>query len=653
MTELRDIERVDSALPDLLGPDLLTTQQDALETLFPEVFTEGKIDFDKLRSALGDLVDKRPDRYSFSWAGKQDAIRLLQQPSRSTLKPDKEGSVDFDASENIYISGENLETLKLLYKAYFSQVKMIYIDPPYNTGNDFVYPDNYANPLDTYLRMTGQKDADGNLLTSNPETSGRYHSAWLSMMYPRLFFARHLLREDGVIFVSIDDHEAYNLRLLMNEIFGEENFIGQIAVQLNPRGRHLDRFLAKTHEYVMVYARDYTQHPLYELEKDERMLREYAKKDEGGRYRELELRNRNPAFNRRTRPNLYYAIYVDPTTGNASLERDETHSVEVYPKNSAGQDSCWTWGKEKFSKYPELIVGRQTDDGSWRVFRKDYLVRQDGQTATTLPKALWLDKEINNDYGKKAIQELFGGDTVFDFPKAPALIEKMLRIGTQKDDLVLDFFVGSGTTAAAVLELNQEDGGNRHFICVQLPEPTPVDSRARKLGLNTITDIGVERLRRLIAKMKQDGQGKLPLDNETLEPLGFKLFRMAPSNFRPWQPGSEEAGPEAYIKQLELLADPLMEGWTPENVIYELLLKEGHGLTSQIERVAEVTTATVWQIIDEVKGQYFLICLDDAISLETVRGLNLSRGDLFICRDSALDDTTAANLALQCRLKVI
>jgi adenine-specific DNA-methyltransferase len=327
LTELRDIEHVGSALPDLLA-----TQREALVVLFPEVFTEGKIDFDKLRVALGDMVNDRPDRYSFSWAGKQDAIRLLQQPSRSTLTPDRGGSVDFDASENMYIAGENLETLKMLYKSYFGRVKMIYIDPPYNTGNDFVYPDSYADPLDMYLRVTGQKDTNGNLLTSNPETSGRYHSAWLSMMYPRLFFARQLLREDGVIFVSIDDHEAPNLRLLMNEIFGEENFVGQIAVQLNPRGRHLDRFLAKTHEYVMVYARDHTQQPLYELEKDERMLREYSKADTVGRYRELELRNRNPAFNRRTRPNLYYPIYVESVTGNAALEGDEIHSVEVYPK---------------------------------------------------------------------------------------------------------------------------------------------------------------------------------------------------------------------------------------------------------------------------------------------------------------------------------
>lgn len=647
MTELRDIEHVGSALPDLLA-----TQREALVVLFPEVFTEGKIDFDKLRVALGDMVNDRPDRYSFSWAGKQDAIRLLQQPSRSTLTPDRGGSVDFDASENMYIAGENLETLKMLYKSYFGRVKMIYIDPPYNTGNDFVYPDSYADPLDMYLRVTGQKDTNGNLLTSNPETSGRYHSAWLSMMYPRLFFARQLLREDGVIFVSIDDHEAPNLRLLMNEIFGEENFVGQIAVQLNPRGRHLDRFLAKTHEYVMVYARDHTQQPLYELEKDERMLREYSKADTVGRYRELELRNRNPAFNRRTRPNLYYPIYVESVTGNAALEGDEIHSVEVYPKNSAGQDSCWTWGKDRFQEGRALIVGRQTDDGSWRIFRKDYLIRGDGQTATTLPKALWLDKELNNDYGKKAIQDLFDGETVFDFPKSPALIEKMLRIGTQKNDLVLDFFAGSGTTAAAVLGLNREDGGNRHFICVQLPEPTPTDSSARKLGLGTIAAIGLERLRRLVAKMKRDEQGKLLLD-ELSEPLGFKLFTMASSNFRPWQPVSDDTGSEAYIKQLELLADPLMEGWKPEDVIYEVLLREGYSLTSQIERVAEITTVSIWQVIDDVKGQYFFICLEDVVSLEMIRRLNLSRDDLFICRDRALDDTTTANLALQCRLKVI
>ncbi len=236
-------------------PSLTDDQLAALQALMPQVFSEGKIDFERLRAALGDLADDRPERYSFSWAGKRDAIRMLQAPSRATLIPARDESLDFDATQNLFIEGDNLEVLKLLYKPYFGRVKMIYIDPPYNTGNDFVYPDNFADPLDAYLRLTGQKDSAGNLLTSNPETGGRYHSAWLSMMYPRLFMARQLLREDGVIFVSIDDHEVHNLRLLMNEIFGEENFVASIVWQKKYAASSDDQGIASMHDYILGYSR--------------------------------------------------------------------------------------------------------------------------------------------------------------------------------------------------------------------------------------------------------------------------------------------------------------------------------------------------------------------------------------------------------------
>ena len=243
-------------------PSITDEQLDQLRALLPQAFSEGKVDFDKLRAALGDFVDERPERYSFSWAGKRNAIRLLQTPSRATLIPAPEESVDFDRTQNLFIEGDNLEVLKLLYKPYFGQVKMIYIDPPYNTGNDFVYPDNFADPLDTYLHITGQKDSEGNLLTSNAETSGRYHSAWLSMMYPRLFLARQLLTDDGAIFISIDDHEVQNLRLLMNEIFGEENFVAQIIWQKVYSPRMDAQGFSEDHDYILVYCRSEEFSPL-------------------------------------------------------------------------------------------------------------------------------------------------------------------------------------------------------------------------------------------------------------------------------------------------------------------------------------------------------------------------------------------------------
>jgi adenine-specific DNA-methyltransferase len=455
---------------------------------------------------------------------------------------------------------------------------------------------------------------------------------------------------------SIDDHEIHNLRLIMNEIFGEENFICQIVVQLNPRGRHLDRFIARTHEYLIVYARNANEQALIELDKDERMTKEYNKEDEQGRYRELELRNRNPSFNKTTRPNLYYPIFIDPKTENVSLEKDTTYQIEVLPLNSTGGDSCWTWGKTKFRKQQYLLYGRKTNEGKWRVFRKDYLLKGDGTTATTLPKALWTEKELNNDYGKKAIQELFDGETVFDFPKAVDLIKKMLKIGTGIDDIVFDFFAGSCATAQAVLELNREEGGNRRFIMVQLPEPTG------KEQFPTIAEIGKERIRRVVARMKDLTPGPSPKGRgeqahqlgmqletrDTPEDLGFKVFKLAESNYRHWDGAQPDA--EAYARQAELFADPLVEGWKAENVLYEVALKEGYGLNVQVEDSA---VKGVQRVTDPDKGQSFYLTLAGKIELKELRPLDLKKDELFICRDAALDDEAAANLALQCRLKTI
>ncbi|MDO8532948.1 MAG: site-specific DNA-methyltransferase [Dehalococcoidia bacterium] len=263
--------------------NIAAEQIEKLRDAFPEAVSEGKVDFDKLRAVLGEAVDERPERYSFTWAGKRDAIQMLQTPSRATLVPAPNESVNFQETGNIFIEGENLEVLKLLYKPYYGRVKMIYIDPPYNTGHDFIYRDNYTDPLDTYLKLTGQKDGNGNLLTSNPETSGRYHSAWLSMMYPRLFLARQLLREDGVIFVSIDDHEVHNLRLVMNEVFGEENFVSQVIVQSNPRGRQSDPFLATVHDYVLIWARNAEECVLAGAELSEAQAGEFDLTDADGK----------------------------------------------------------------------------------------------------------------------------------------------------------------------------------------------------------------------------------------------------------------------------------------------------------------------------------------------------------------------------------
>ena len=634
------------------SPQLIAEQVERLRDLFPEAVTEGKVDWDRLRATLGEIVDGRPERYSFTWAGKQDAIRALQTPSRATLIPCPEESVNWDTTQHVFIEGENLDVLKLLYKAYFGRVKMIYIDPPYNTGNDFVYPDNYADPLDTYLQVTGQKDSEGNLLTSNPQTSGRYHSAWLSMMCPRLFLARQLLREDGVIFVSIDDNEVHNLRMLMNEVFGEENFVALVVAQTNPRGRTLDRFLAKTHEYVVVYARDAAQQAISQVPKDSEALKEYDKKDKKGHYRELELRNRNPVFNRRNRPNLFYPFYADPDTGDVALERHGRFSVEVLPRNTAGEDGCWTWGQIRARRNTELLLARQVGTGAWRVFRKDY-IPADG--ATTKQKALWLEKAINYENGKEELGRLFG-KSPFDFPKSVGLMSKCLLPGAsaEDDDIVLDFFAGSCTTAQALLELNREDGGSRRFIMVQLPEPTPEGTVAREMGFATLAEIGKERIRRVIRKLEEGNGGQQSLEQRKApEDLGFRVFKLAESNFRQWTP-PEGGEPEGYVEQMGMFEDPLLDNWTPERVVYEVALKEaGFGLNCRIERLPSVAGNTVWLVTDTDMEQAFRICLDDKLDPEAIRALDLGKDDLFICRDVALDDELAANLALQCRLRTI
>ena len=360
-------------------------------------------------------------------------------------------------SDNLLIQGDNLKALKALLPTHAGKVKCIYIDPPYNTGNEgWKYNDNVASPM---IQEWLGKEVNIDDLTR--------HDKWCCMMYPRLILLRELLTDDGVIFISIDDNEVHRLRMMMDEIFGDENFITEVIAQLNPRVRTLDRFFAKTHEYVLVYGKNATnESSINLLTKTGKAVDEYNKKDTVGPYRELGLRNRNPVFNRGNRPNLFYPLYVDPQTGGISLKKTEQFTIEALPRNSKGEDGCWTWGKDKVSKEGNLLIANTTRNGEWRVFRKDYLYGADGETAKTKAKALWTEKSINNQNGKQICNEIFDG-CPFDFPKSIDLVRKCIGLGAGKDDLILDSFAGSGTTAHAVLALNQEDGGNRKFILVE------------------------------------------------------------------------------------------------------------------------------------------------------------------------------------------
>jgi adenine-specific DNA-methyltransferase len=597
-----------------------------LKDLLPEAFSEGKVDFENLRQALGELVDDRPERYSFTWAGKRDAIRLLQTPSQATLIPSSKESVNFDTTQNLFIEGDNLEVLKLLYKPYAGQVKMIYIDPPYNTGNDFVYPDNFADPLDTYLQMSGQGDEEGNLLTTNPETSGRYHSTWLSMMYPRLFVARQLLREDGIIFISIDENEAHNLRLMMNEIFGEENFIAQLIWKKKSGGGSDVDEIVIDHEYILAYGR--SQSPSFYLDKNAEVTTQYNQVGEDGRRYSLD---------RLDKQTLGYLPSLDfPITG----EDEQIYRVEH--KNPQHKVARWRWSKQTVrERYDELV------------FKGRYVYTKNYEKEGAKPRSLLVDQRFGRTRtGKTDLTSLFGVE-VLEHAKPVRLIKHLCAISTKSSDIVLDFFAGSGTTAQAVLELNREDGGNRHLVLVQLPEPTDEKSSARKEGFTTIAEIGKDRIRRIIDKMRKEREDELELkDRKQPEDLGFKVFKLAESHYRQWS-GVEEKDPEKYAKTMEIFTDPLLPGWKPFNIIYEVALKEGYSLTSTIEELKKATDNTVYRVTDPDKDQSFLICLDNELKIKTIKALKLDKDAVFICRDSALTDELAANIALQCHLKTI
>lgn len=607
---------------DLRSGDIRDEKKAELLRLFPEVRTEGgKLDFDRLKLALGESVDVGKERYGMTWPGKADCFKTIQRPSMGTLRPAPKESVNFDTSENLIIEGDNLEVLKLLQKSYLGKVKMIYIDPPYNTGNDFIYPDDFSESLQTYLEYTGQADEDGTKFSTNTETNGRFHSKWLNMMYPRLYLARNLLRQDGVVFISIDDHEMDNLRRLCNDVFGEENFVALLAVQLNPRGRHLDNFVARTHEYVLVFGRNVeSSGTIQGVEKTGRMVEEYDKDDERGRYREIGLRNRNQAFNRKTRPNLFYALYVDPSTGQVAVHATKVYTDEVLPTTSEGVETCWTWSTDKVSAENHMLVARKAEDGAWRIFRKDYLVGEDGDTATTLTKSLWTDKDINNDYGKRAMRELFG-EPLMDFPKSPALIKKLVVLGSGEGDVCLDFFAGSGTTGQAVLEANRDDGRQRKFILVQLPEPT-----GRK-DFPTIAEITKERVRRVIKKLDEDGAEQLKLGGQSKEDHGFRVFSLAESNFRPWD-SDVSHDPEALKKQLALHVDHVRKGRTPEDLLVEILLKSGFPLTTPVEKLT-----LAGKIVHSVADGALLVCLDDNLTLELIRAVADRKPERVVCLD--------------------
>lgn len=472
-----------------------------LRSIFPECFTEGRLDIDKLLSLCGEYITDDFEKYEFKWKGKSQCLRLAQKRSTATLRPCLEESVNFDTTKNLYIEGDNLEVLKLLQKSYYRKVKMIYIDPPYNTGNDFVYEDDFSDPLARYKEVTQQTTK------SNPETMGRYHTKWLNMMYPRLRLAANLLRDDGVVFISIDVHEEHNLRKLCDEVFGEEHFIASIAVVNNLKGRSDDKYIATAHEWLLIYQGGYFE--TKGIPVPEEYLEEYKYTDEIGKYRLQGLRKRGAGSRREDRPNMFYPFYYNPSTEIISLEKIDD-AIAITPKLSDGSDGRWRWGKETSSeRLSELVAGYVSGREEFDIFQKDYLYA--GKKVK--PKSVWTGPEYSAEAGTLQVKALLGKG-VFEKAKSVDLIKCCIEQATNPDDIILDFFSGSATTAHAAMQLNSEDGGNRRFIMVQLPELCDGKSEAFKAGYKNICEIGKERIRRAGKQILSEDNGQITLDGD-------------------------------------------------------------------------------------------------------------------------------------------
>ena len=596
--------------------DIVNENLEALKTIFPDAFTEEGVDFDLLRQLLGDAVDEGEEKYSFTWHGKKKARQIALTPSTGTLRPCQEESVDWKTTQNLFIEGDNLEVLKLLQKSYAGKVKMIYIDPPYNTGKEFIYPDRFQDNLETYLKYTGQKGEEGLKLTSNTESSGRYHTNWLSMMYPRLKLARNLLCDDGILAISIDNNEMTNLKRLCEEIYGEENILSVIANINNPKWRSDDKYFATAHEYIVFVAKNVNFVRTHGFEPEDKITKRYNKIDEqGGKYREIDLRKTGDADRREDRPDMFYYFYFNESSKEliASKEKlEHPNGVEIMPLREDGVEGRWRWGFDTAqNQLDKLLVRFMPVRGIWGVFERDYL---EGRPPVK-PTTSWTFKDVNSERGSEQFVELGFEKEVFPRPKPIGTLKRIIEIATlpNEDNLILDFFSGSGTAAQAAYDLESSSQRNLNWILVQLPERLDPDNKEQKPAYefcaknklaSTIAEIAKERIRRAAAKIRIENPG-----NE--KDLGFKVFKLDSSNIRAWNPDRGD------LEQTLLdHAEHLVEDRGEQDLLYELLLKRGVDLTVPIVE-KQVSGKTVFSIGYGV----LFACLDTAISREEVESL--------------------------------
>jgi adenine-specific DNA-methyltransferase len=621
----------------LNGDSLSITEQrkKELKQLFPGTFTETKndrgeiveaLDFERLKAELGEfseLYDNRRERYGMDWPGKRDCLRLIQEPSQATLKPCREESVDFDTTENLFIEGDNLEVLKLLQKSYYGQVKMIYIDPPYNTGKEFIYPDNFSESLDTYLQYAGLKETggEGRKWSTNSANEGRFHTKWLNMMFPRLYLARNLLREDGVIFISIDDNEVENLRRMCDEIFGEENFVATLIWQKAYSPRNNAPFFSESHDYVLCYVRSIDKLNINRLESTAEQINRYTNRDNDSRGNwkagdmtvSLVSGQRGRTFQETGKgANLYEVISPSGKKIKASNGR------------------CWVYNEEKFhqlDKDNRIWWGEGGDN--MPSLKRFWSEIEGGQVCQTI----WSYKDVgHNQSASKELKALFGEffSPAFPTPKPTLLIERMLELVCGQDGVFLDFFSGSATSAVATQKYNQKKRANVSHIQIQLPEKIELESEIFKAGHRTIAEIAKERIRRAGIEARSELDGQLDLEASLDVDLGFKVLKLNQSNFKQWQAPSKDATDEELLKQMALGLDYIDPKASQEDLLYELLIKAGFMPTEKIEQI-ELVGHKVFSIGE---GS-LLIHLEKSIDQTLIDAVLAEAPGQFMCLDSA------------------
>ncbi|VEN74037.1 conserved hypothetical protein [Candidatus Desulfarcum epimagneticum] len=619
-------------------PDLADKNIEQIAKLFPHVITEIKdkdgtikkaVDFDLLKQSLSDvLADDDDERYRLDWPGKKASLLKANTPITKTLRPCREESVDFDTTENLYIEGDNFEVLKILQESYLGKIKMIYIDPPYNTGKDFIYKDDFKVGRNEYEEEIGAVDEDGDKLFKNTDSNGRFHSDWLSMMYERLIVSRDFLREDGVVFISIDDNEVRNITKLCDEVFGEDNHIATLTIINNMKGRNDKANIATCHEYLSVYSKNKFISNGLPMSKEQLAKYKYTDKN-GNKYALRDLRKRGRPDRREDRPNMYFPIFYNESKKTCSLQGETDEDIEIVPLRGDGSDGRWRWGVDTVKKNLGILQPKYLKQkDKWGIEHRVYLnikndedideESDDGDQEflrTSKSKSFWWGGDISTDVANREFKKIFN-DINPDYPKSPFFIEKLIHMGIKNDDIVMDFFAGSATTAHAVMQLNAEDNGKRKFIMVQLPEKTDEKSEAHKAGYETIAEIGKERIRRAGKKIKEDLEKKNrqlklledPVDSSRLD-TGFRVYKTASTNMKDVYYHPDKLG---QMDILDLISN-IKEDRAPEDLLTQVILDLGLTLDLPIE-TKEILGNTVFI----VQTNALVACFDKNINFKII-----------------------------------